>query len=70
MNDEIGPDGGCLAATVSPKRRNRVGRCQQPSSVENEAAAEARRGQDIRVTVKMTLAEVATGVKRTIKLDL
>lgn len=32
------------------------------------AAAEARRGQDIRVTVKMTLAEVATGVKRTIKL--
>ncbi len=32
------------------------------------AAAEARRGQDIRVTVKMTLAEVATGVKRTIRL--
>jgi molecular chaperone DnaJ len=32
------------------------------------SAAEARRGQDIRVTVKMTLAEVATGVKRTIKL--
>ncbi|HOX20526.1 MAG TPA: molecular chaperone DnaJ [Gemmatimonadales bacterium] len=30
--------------------------------------AEARRGQDIRVTVRMTLAEVATGVKRTIKL--
>jgi molecular chaperone DnaJ len=27
-----------------------------------------RRGQDIRVTVKLTLAEVATGVKRTIKL--
>ena len=32
------------------------------------AAAEARRGQDIRVTVRMTLADVATGVKRTIKL--
>jgi molecular chaperone DnaJ len=32
------------------------------------AAAENRRGQDIRVTVKMTLAEVATGVRRTIKL--
>ncbi len=30
--------------------------------------AEARRGQDIRVTVKLTLAEVATGAKRTIKL--
>jgi len=29
---------------------------------------EARRGQDIRVTVRMSLAEVATGVKRTIKL--
>jgi molecular chaperone DnaJ len=29
---------------------------------------ESRRGQDIRVTVRMTLAEVATGVKRTIKL--
>ncbi len=29
---------------------------------------EARRGQDIRVTVKITLAEVATGAKRTIKL--
>jgi molecular chaperone DnaJ len=27
-----------------------------------------RRGQDIRVTVRMTLAEVATGVRRTIKL--
>jgi molecular chaperone DnaJ len=27
-----------------------------------------RRGQDIRVTVKLTLAEVATGAKRTIKL--
>ena len=32
------------------------------------AQGEARRGQDIRVTVKMTLAEVATGVRRTIKL--
>lgn len=30
--------------------------------------ADHRRGQDIRVTVKLTLAEVATGVKRTIKL--
>ena len=30
--------------------------------------ADARRGQDIRVTVKLTLAEVATGVKRTVKL--
>ena len=29
---------------------------------------DARRGQDIRVTVKLTLAEVATGTKRTIKL--
>ena len=29
---------------------------------------DTRRGQDIRVTVKLTLAEVATGVKRTIKL--
>ena len=29
---------------------------------------EARRGQDIRVTVRMSLAEVASGVKRTIKL--
>lgn len=29
---------------------------------------EARRGKDIRVTVKLTLAEVATGVKRSIKL--
>jgi molecular chaperone DnaJ len=32
------------------------------------AQVETRRGQDIRVTVKMTLAEVATGVRRTIKL--
>ena len=30
--------------------------------------AENRRGQDVRVTVKMTLAEVATGAKRKIKL--
>ena len=30
--------------------------------------ADSRRGQDIRVTVKLTLAEVATGVKRTVKL--
>ena len=30
--------------------------------------AEARRGQDIRVTVKLNLQEVATGSKRTIKL--
>jgi molecular chaperone DnaJ len=30
--------------------------------------ADARRGQDVRVTVKLTLAEVATGLKRTIRL--
>lgn len=30
--------------------------------------AEARRGQDIRVTVRMSLADVATGSRRTIKL--
>lgn len=30
--------------------------------------AEARRGQDIRVTVKVGLAEVATGARRTVKL--
>ncbi|HEX5633554.1 MAG TPA: molecular chaperone DnaJ [Gemmatimonadales bacterium] len=30
--------------------------------------AEARRGQDIRVTVRLTLAEVHTGVKKTVKL--
>lgn len=30
--------------------------------------AEARRGQDIRVTVRLTIVEVATGAKRTIKL--
>jgi molecular chaperone DnaJ len=32
------------------------------------AQAEARRGQDIRVTVRVTLNEVATGAKRTVKL--
>jgi len=32
------------------------------------AKAEVRRGQDIRVTVKLSLVEVATGVKRNIKL--
>jgi molecular chaperone DnaJ len=32
------------------------------------AQPEARRGQDIRVTVKLTLGEVATGVKKTVKL--
>jgi len=32
------------------------------------AQAESRRGQDIRVTVKVSLDEVATGAKRTIKL--
>jgi molecular chaperone DnaJ len=31
-------------------------------------AAEARRGQDIRVTAKLTMQEVATGAKKTIKL--
>jgi molecular chaperone DnaJ len=30
--------------------------------------AESRRGQDIRVTVKLTLADVTTGVKKTVKL--
>ncbi|HRP08738.1 MAG TPA: DnaJ domain-containing protein, partial [Gemmatimonadales bacterium] len=30
--------------------------------------ADARRGQDVRVTVRLTLQEVATGVKRTIKV--
>jgi len=30
--------------------------------------AESRRGQDIRVTVKLSLAEVVTGAKRTVKL--
>ncbi|MBA3260690.1 MAG: molecular chaperone DnaJ [Gemmatimonadales bacterium] len=29
---------------------------------------DARRGQDVRVTVKLSLAEVATGVKKTVKL--
>jgi molecular chaperone DnaJ len=32
------------------------------------AQAESRRGQDIRVTVKLTIAEVANGVKKTVKL--
>ncbi|HEU5357837.1 MAG TPA: molecular chaperone DnaJ [Gemmatimonadales bacterium] len=32
------------------------------------AQTEARRGQDVRVSLKLTLAEVATGVRRTIKL--
>ena len=30
--------------------------------------SESRRGQDIRVTVKLSLLEVATGAKRTVKL--
>jgi len=34
----------------------------------SRAQAESRRGQDIRVTVKLTLAEVATGVKKSVKL--
>lgn len=32
------------------------------------AQADNRRGQDIRVTVKLALAEVATGIKKTVKL--
>jgi molecular chaperone DnaJ len=32
------------------------------------AASESKRGQDIRVTVRLTLAEVATGVRKTVKL--
>jgi molecular chaperone DnaJ len=32
------------------------------------AQAESRRGQDIRVTVKLTLADVATGTKKSVKL--
>jgi molecular chaperone DnaJ len=32
------------------------------------AQPESRRGQDIRVTVKLTLGEVATGVRKTVKL--
>ncbi|HEX2451470.1 MAG TPA: molecular chaperone DnaJ [Gemmatimonadales bacterium] len=32
------------------------------------AQPEARRGQDIRVTVKLSLADVATGIKKTVKL--
>jgi len=31
------------------------------------ARADARRGQDVRVTVKLTLADVATGVKKTVR---
>ena len=31
------------------------------------ARADARRGQDVRVTVKLTLAEVASGVKKTVR---
>ena len=31
------------------------------------ARADVRRGQDVRVTVKLTLAEVATGVKKTVR---
>jgi molecular chaperone DnaJ len=31
------------------------------------ARADARRGQDVRMTVKLTLAEVATGVKKTVR---
>ncbi|HEU5170118.1 MAG TPA: molecular chaperone DnaJ [Gemmatimonadales bacterium] len=34
----------------------------------SRAQAESRRGQDIRVTVKLTLAEVATGAKRNVRL--
>src|SRR5690606_2270301 len=33
-----------------------------------QARGDARRGQDIRVTVKLTLSEVATGVKKKVKL--
>jgi molecular chaperone DnaJ len=35
---------------------------------ERRAPGEGRRGQDIRVTVKLSLAEVARGVKKTVKL--
>ncbi|MEO8225979.1 MAG: molecular chaperone DnaJ [Gemmatimonadota bacterium] len=35
---------------------------------QGRAEADSRRGQDIRVTVKLTLNEVATGVKKTVKL--
>lgn len=31
-------------------------------------ATESRRGQDVRVTIRLTLTDVATGVKRTVKL--
>ena len=33
-----------------------------------QSQAETRRGQDVRVTVKITLADVATGVKKSVKL--
>ncbi len=35
---------------------------------ERRAPGDGRRGQDVRVTVRLTLAEVATGVKKTVKL--
>lgn len=35
---------------------------------DRRAPGEGRRGQDVRVTVKLTLAEVATGVRKTVKL--
>ncbi|MBA2627265.1 MAG: molecular chaperone DnaJ [Gemmatimonadales bacterium] len=35
---------------------------------QGRSQGDARRGQDIRVTVKLTLNEVATGVKKTVKL--
>ena len=31
-------------------------------------SSETRRGQDVRVTVKLSLAEVAKGVRKTVKL--
>ena len=56
-----GPDRGAqhLHARLRRPRRVRVALRRRW----RRAAAEARRGQDIRVTVKMTLAEVATGVE-------
>jgi molecular chaperone DnaJ len=35
---------------------------------ERRAPGEGRRGQDVRVTLKLSLAEVATGVRKTVKL--
>ncbi len=35
---------------------------------ERRGAAESRRGQDVRVTVKLSLSEVAKGVRKTVKL--